>query len=64
MPVNISRHTCALSDLPWESASLGDDSQGVDVALPLFPKSLSSYLEKYATGYIAAIHIEAGCNVT
>jgi hypothetical protein len=65
MFTNISRYTCAFSDLAWESIDLGKDSLDVDVALPMFPKArhVKRYLETYAKWYIPANHIGLGCNV-
>lgn len=65
MPTNISRYTCAFSDLAWESINLGNDSPGVHVDLPMFPKArhVKRYLETYANWYIPAKHIGLDCNV-
>ena len=65
MPTNISRYTCAFSDLAWESVDLGEDGLDLDVALPMFPKArhVKRYLETYAERYIPAKHIGLGCTV-
>jgi hypothetical protein len=65
MPTNISRYTCAFSDLAWESVDLGGNSADLDVALPMFPKArqVKRYLETYAEWYIPAKHIGLGCHV-
>jgi hypothetical protein len=65
MHTNISRYTCAFSDLAWESVDRGEDSSDLDIALPMFPKArhVQRYLETYAEWYIPADYIGLGCNV-
>ena len=65
MPTNISRYTCAFSDLAWESVDLGEDGLDPDAALPMFPKArhVKRYLETYAKWYIPSKNVGLGFNV-
>lgn len=66
MLTNVSRYTCAFSDLAWESVDLDEDKMDLDAGPPMFPKArhVQRYLETYAKRYIPINSIGTGCNVT